>query len=86
MSLMMLAVLAALVKEPGIFLLFRRPREAAPEHLREAEDRIEGVRNSWLIFARNCDLARLAASAASFASRKLRSARTWLVMSRAVPR
>ncbi len=28
-----------------------------------------GVRISWLIFARNCDLARFAASAASFACR-----------------
>jgi len=36
-------VLTALANEPGIFLLFRlkRPREAALQHIREAEDRIE---------------------------------------------
>ena len=34
---------------------------------RHAEDSVHGVRISWLIFARNWDFARLAASAASFA-------------------
>jgi len=47
---------------------------------------LRGVRSSWLILARNCDLARLAASAAAFASCTARSARTFSVMSRAVPR
>ena len=36
-----------------------------------------GVRISWLITARNSDLARLAASAASLASRRTRCASTW---------
>ena len=45
-----------------------------------------GVRSSWLILARNCDLATFAASAASFASRRRLSAVTCAVTSRAVPR
>ena len=44
----------------------------ALHQLGEADDRIEGVRSSWLIWARNSLLERLATSACSLANRSSR--------------
>ena len=36
--------------------------DVVQDQLRIAQDGVEGVRSSWLMLARNCDLWRLAAS------------------------
>ncbi|EDY15813.1 hypothetical protein CfE428DRAFT_6666 [Chthoniobacter flavus Ellin428] len=46
---------------------------------------LSGVRNSWLMFARNWLFERLASSAASLARRSSSSARLRAVMSSTVP-
>jgi hypothetical protein len=52
------------MNEAAIFRIFVAIAEGArPDNIGEADDGVEGVRNSWLILARNSDFALLANTA-----------------------